>query len=419
MSKLKPIGSEKLKGQEQIKRILEIAKYKENIPNSINESSRTDFNTKLVDGNVYFIVKEKMGYTIKKGLNESTADYVEPMKNRKYFDSYAEAMKKLNLVAQELNRVNHVNEGISLFTEDKKYFLKTPKPETTDEAAPQMETPPPPPPPAPEEMPAPPAEDPLAGEGPDAPEGDVSPEDSMPDEPMGDEMPDEGPEKADDEIPTYKSIQKLTGKLAQKIRDFKGGDEEMSSKDAKYVVNSILSSLTDLLDDEDKEDIITKLEDSEGDEDMGMEDEMPSDEMPDEEMPAEDGEDTGEEMPTEEPTEMTEEEMNEKYVERALQSIFKESTVDKVLSKYFVINENEKKFTKNKKENKKNYLENKKNVDKQKIKQLSESLKQKNVATEIISSFPEMKFVGKTNLGNLVFEHNNKQLKVSPKGELL
>ena len=31
MSKLKPIGSEKLKGQEQIKRILEIAKYKENI----------------------------------------------------------------------------------------------------------------------------------------------------------------------------------------------------------------------------------------------------------------------------------------------------------------------------------------------------------------------------------------------------
>jgi len=42
MSKLKPIGSEKLKGQEQINRILEIAKYKENLPNSINESSRTD-----------------------------------------------------------------------------------------------------------------------------------------------------------------------------------------------------------------------------------------------------------------------------------------------------------------------------------------------------------------------------------------
>jgi hypothetical protein len=415
MSKLKPIGSEKLKGQEQIKRILEIAKYKEHLPNSINESARTDYNTKLVDGNVYFIVKEKMGYTIKKGLNESTADYIEPMKNRKYFDSYADAMKKLNLVAQELNRVNHINEGISLFTEDKKYFLKTPKPETTDEAAPEMAPPPPPPAPSPEEMPAPPAEDEMPSEGPDAPEGDMSPEDSMPDEPT-DEMPDEGPEEADDEVPTYKSIQKLTGKLAQKIRDFKGGDEEMTSKDAKYVINSILSSITDLLDDEDKEDIITKLEDSEGEEDMsmGMEDE---EEMPTDEMPAEEGGE--EEMPSEEPKEMTEEEMNEKYVERALQSIFKESTVDKVLSQYFVINENEKKFTETKKQNKKTYLKNKKNSDKQKIRQLSESLKQKNVASEIISSFPEMKFVGKTNLGNLVFEHNNKQLKVSPKGELL
>lgn len=406
MSKLKPIGSEKLKGQEQINRILEIAKYKENIPNSINESSRTDYNTKLVDGNVYFIVKEKMGYTIKKGLNESTADYIEPMKNRKYFDSYADAMKKLNLVAQELNRVNNINEGISLFTEDKKYFLKTPKPETTDEQTPPAEDITLPPPPAPEEMPAPPADEEMPAEGPEAP--------------IGDESFDQGPEEADDEVPTFKSIQKLTGKLAQKIRDFKGGDEEMSSNDAKYVVNSILSSLTDLLNDEDREDIITKLEDTEGEGDMGMEMDMGmEDEMPTSEMPSEEGDESEEGIPGEQTEEMTEEEMNEKYLEKALQNIFKESTVDKVLSKYFVINENEKKFTKIKTETKKNYLENKKNSDKQKIKQLSESLKQKNVATDVINSFPDMKFIGKTNKGNLVFEHNNKQLKVSPKGELL
>jgi len=419
MSKLKPIGSEKLKGQEQINRILEIAKYKENIPNSINESSRTDYNTKLVDGNVYFIVKEKMGYTIKKGLNESTADYIEPMKNRKYFDSYAEAMKKLNLVAQELNRVNNINEGISLFTEDKKYFLKTPKPETTDEQTPPAEDITPPPPPAPEEMPAPPSDEEMPAEGPE------TPTDEMPEEPMGDESLDQGPEEADDEVPTFKSIQKLTGKLAQKIRDFKGGDEEMSSNDAKYVVNSILSSLTDLLNDEDREDIITKLEDAEGDGemdmemDMGMEDEMPTDEVPSEEEVGSEEAGSEEGMPEEQTEEMTEEEMNDKYLEKALESIFKESTVDKVLSKYFVINENEKKLTDIKKESKKNYIKNKKTSDIQKIKQLSESVKQKNVASEVISSFPEMKFVGKTNLGNLVFEHNNKQLKVSPKGELL
>jgi len=87
MSKLKPIGSEKLKGQAQINRILEIAKYKENLPNSINESSRTDYSTKLVDGNVYYIVKEKLGYIIKKGLNESTLDYMDTMKNRVYYSS--------------------------------------------------------------------------------------------------------------------------------------------------------------------------------------------------------------------------------------------------------------------------------------------------------------------------------------------
>jgi hypothetical protein len=242
---------------------------------------------------------------------------------------------------------------------------------------------------------------------------------------MGDESLDQGPEEADDEVPTFKSIQKLTGKLAQKIRDFKGGDEEMSSNDAKYVVNSILSSLTDLLNDEDREDIITKLEDAEGDGemdmemDMGMEDEMPTDEVPSEEEVGSEEAGSEEGMPEEQTEEMTEEEMNDKYLEKALESIFKESTVDKVLSKYFVINENEKKLTDIKKESKKNYIKNKKTSDIQKIKQLSESVKQKNVASEVISSFPEMKFVGKTNLGNLVFEHNNKQLKVSPKGELL
>jgi len=33
MADLKPIGSEKLTGQDKIKRIMEIARFKENIPN--------------------------------------------------------------------------------------------------------------------------------------------------------------------------------------------------------------------------------------------------------------------------------------------------------------------------------------------------------------------------------------------------
>jgi hypothetical protein len=93
--------------------------------------------------------------------------------------------------------------------------------------------------------------------------------------------------------------------------------------------------------------------------------------------------------------------------------------VDKILSNYFVLSENEIKFRNEKKKQKQLFLEQKTKSDKNQIVRLSETVKQKKVAIDVINSFPEMKFVGKTNKGNLVFEHNNKQLKVSPKGELL
>jgi hypothetical protein len=411
MSKLKPIGSEKLQGVDKIKRMIEISKYKEVLPNSINENDKVDYTTKLVDGNVYQIVKEKQGYIIKKGINESV-DYLEPMKNRQYFSSYAEALKKLNLVAQELNRLHNINEGISLFTEDKKYFLKNPNPapEATSEEAPMDEVPPMDEPmnePMPESDPMPPADD--------------MPMDSMPDEPTGLDAEDmEGPETPDEDV-SFKVIQKLTGKLAQKIRDFQEKDEEITSKDAKYVVNSILSALADNLEDDDKEDIISKLEGEEdadyGMEPSGMEDEMPADDMGmEDEMPAD------EEMPSDDMgmEDETKAEVGEAELMQGLVSkIFSESKVDKILSKYFVVTESEKKFNEAKENNKKVILEKKKKMDKKKIGQLSESAKQASIAENIVENFPEISFVGKTNKGNLVFEHNNKQLKVSPKGELL
>jgi hypothetical protein len=414
MSKLKPIGSEKLKGQEQIERMLQIAKYKEVLPNSINENSKIDYQTKLVDGHIYSIVKEQLGYIIKKGINESTLDYVEPMKNRTYYPSYAEALKKLNLFAKELNRVNNVNEGISLFTEDKKYFLKTPTPAPTEE-----ETPPPPAPmPEPIETPAP-ADDTAETPPPAEPEGgeDMGIESDMPEEPS-DEMPEVGPEDVGEEGDvTFKSIQKLTGKLAQKIRDLQSQEEEITSKDAKYVVNSILSALSDNLEDDDKDDIISKLE-GEEEEDMGMEDttDMEDTEMESPEMSQEEPSD---EMPQEQTEEVSGEELEELFMSEVMGKIFSESKVDDIISKYFVINENEKKFQSEKKKQKKLFLEQKIKTDKNQIVRLSETIKQEKVAIDIINSFPDMKFVGKTNKGNLVFEHNNKQLKVSPKGELL
>ena len=128
MADLKPIGSEKLTGQDKINRIMEIARFKETAPKTINENATSEYSISLADGNNYQIVKERQGYIIKKTISESETDYIEPMKNRKYYSSYSQALKRLNLVAGELNRLNENEEGVSLYGEQKKFTLKTPKP---------------------------------------------------------------------------------------------------------------------------------------------------------------------------------------------------------------------------------------------------------------------------------------------------
>jgi hypothetical protein len=245
------------------------------------------------------------------------------------------------------------------------------------------------------------------------------------DDEMGPEEPMDLPEPSDDmednEDVTFKTIQKLTGKLAQKIRDLQDNEEDISSKDAKYVINSILSAISDNLDEDDKEDIIGKLEGEDEDtEDMGdMGDDMGSEEAPtgDEEMPS----DT-EELPID--AEMTEnwnegEVKEEDFLSGVFNNIFKESQVDKILKGYFVINENEKKFITQKKENNKTQLKNKVQNSVTEINRLSESKEQRKVAKDIMLKFPKINFVGKTNKGNLVFENNNKQLKVGRNGQIL
>ena len=131
MGDLKPLGSEKLNGMDKINRIMEIARYKETPKQSINELSTTNYTITLPDGNIYAIVKEKLGYVIKSGLNESTLDYVNHMRHRKHYRSYSEAMKKLNLMASEVNRVSGFEENISLIGEQtdvkKKLILKITK----------------------------------------------------------------------------------------------------------------------------------------------------------------------------------------------------------------------------------------------------------------------------------------------------
>jgi len=403
MADLKPIGSEKLKGMDQINRIIEISRYKE-VKSEVNES-KSDYTIQLSDGNYYGIVNEKNGYIVKKGVNESEMDYIEPMQNRKYYKSYSQAMKKLNLLAGEVNRLTEHTENISLIGEQKKFVLKTPESSDMGDEAP---------------LPPPPAEEPPMGdeEGLDLGMGDEEGLDLGMDDEMGDEgsldldMGDEGmeaPEKGDDdEDSSFKSIQKLTGKLGQKLRTL-DNKEGLTSEDIKYVLNSVISAVNlENLSEEDKEDILSNFEeeidydDMEGDMDLGGEDDMDLD-MGDDDL------DLGMEDETE----------TEELGEDMLDEIFTESNVEKVLTSYFDISEEESYLTESK--NVKKFITEKiqKVETKNRIKDLSETFEQENSSEFILNENKNAKFIGKTNKGNLVFNINENEIKISPAGEIL
>ena len=270
MGDLKPLGSEKLNGDEKLRRILELTYYNNNKNNTA--SQRAEYISESTTG-VYGVVKEKDGYYVKKGLNESSLDYIGGMfmKNKNKFSSYAEALKRLELL-----------KGQEMLQEDTKYVLKMGgKPAAENEAAPM---PPAPPAPAPDAMPPAPAE--VAAEMPPAlppADGEMSP-DAMGDEAMPPAPEEDGegaPEEGDDKM---KLIQKLTGKLGQKIRDIQ---DELESDDIKYILNSVISAVNlDKLDADDKEEILGSFEDDEeglgdegdfgNEEDGGVPAEMPT-----------------------------------------------------------------------------------------------------------------------------------------------
>lgn len=421
MADLKPIGSEKLTGQDKIKRIMEIARFKENIPNTLNETSRSEYGINLADGMSYEIVKERQGYIIKKVVTEGVTEYIEPMKNRKYYSSYSQAFKRLNLFAAELNRLNENEEGVSLFGEQKKFVLKTPKPVAPEAAPEEMMAPPVAPPAVPSpELPPSPEMAPMGAEpGMDAgaPMPDLG----------GGELPDEGGDEEismDTEVETevgggeaeekvtFKTIQKLTGKLTQKIRTL-DNEEGMTSENIKYVINMVLSSL-DLgsLSEEDKEDIMSKFDEVESEDEMGGIDGM----APEEDITSDtEVEDIQADMDV-----PVEGEMGEEIGNGAIfDSIFGESKVDKVISKYFEISkkeilENRQKFVQKKNESvvsvKRQMAE---------VQRLVETVEQKLAAKKFLEENSKATIVGKTNKKNLVFEHKGEQIKISPEGLLL
>ena len=446
MSGIKPIGSEKLEGMDKIKRIMEIARYNENIPQNNNDIQSTEYKISLADGNTYEIIKERQGYIVKKTINESQSEYIEPMKGRKYYSSYSQALRRLNLMTKEINTLFENHEGTSLLGEQKKKFvLKTKKPKPTEEPAP-----------APPVEPTPPMPDMGGAEEPPMPDMGGAEEPPMPDE---EEEIDVEVEKKPKEkkISDLKRIQILTGKLAQKIRSYEE-EKELDPKDIKYIINSILSAIdVDVLDEDDIEQIINKLEgiEEEG-EDSGEEEEVDVEETevapePPQEPEMSEGYDnfgdafqaylggayanTAIRNMQGEKTESSIHHFDEDFddqdeyhrerrkgrknypdVERFEHGTFSESTVDKVLSKYFLLNENDDNEYQKRKERKTNLLfkQNKENIIR-----LSESTNQLDVALDYVRENPRVKLFGISNKGNLIFKEGINEVKITKTGEII
>jgi len=458
MADIRPLGSERLDGIDKIKRIMEISKYKEVSNEPINENASTHYNITFADGNEYGIIKERQGYIIKQIVSEGQSNYIDQIKNRKYFSSYSQALRKLNLMIKENNSLVGNDEELSLFGEQKKFVLRTPKPdiEAPAEQAPPMPAAPPLPEP---ELPTPDATSPEGGV-----DSELDMDLEMGDDQMDTEM-DVQSEPMDQEQVTFKTIQKLTGKLTQKIRQF-GSENDMSSEDIKYVINMVLSSVDlDTLSFEDKDEILGKFEsDEEGDmggDDMGGEDLTDDSEVEDIQADmdiendadmVDDGAGFGKIEADEQwqaaiapalermvagyvadkamdkvsdmftSTSNNEGEMEEEVTgaeKSILDHLFSESKVDKVLSKYFEVSSTEKKLNEQK-QMKKN-LQSKHNVVKimESVKKLSETFEQALAAEKFLEENIGFQLVGKTNKKNLVFEHGTKQTKISPEGLLV
>ena len=263
MGKLKPIGSEKLTGQDKINRIMEIARYGEVTKNDDYHTSTNSFSQKAADGKTYAIIQEKDGYYLKCGINESELDYVSGGMNKKKdrFGSYAKALKRMNLIFKPLNEEYNEGKGHSMYDEmdEQEKFVLNVADEGGDE---EMDM-----------------------------DMDMGDED-MGDEDMGDEELDMDMDMGDEDVEVdvdaevdmegfMKPIQKLTGKLGQKLRD---SGEEMGSADIKYVLNSVISAVDlENLDDEDKDDVLDRFEDDEAaygdDEEMDMDVDMGDEEL--------------------------------------------------------------------------------------------------------------------------------------------
>lgn len=322
----KIVNPKTLKGQDKVNRMLDLM-GKMNTLNESKSFSELELIKKGPNGIVYGIVRENHDYFIKtsnkpygKFLSEDF-QYIGGLQNKgtEKYHSYAEALKHLNIKFDMLNESYGIEYNVNIFEsdgnaiaggagfgfvlekeeeiildnqiEEEKKVLKVDAPASATPAA----------------APAASTEAPVEDDVEDDEFGfsDEDAEDLSDDEGDtlgGDEETettgDEGTEDlGDDEI--TKKIQKLTGKIGQMLRD----SEDVDPKLEKYVINSIISALhLDEMDENDKEDIISKFEGEEEEDSFGGDEETEEGEEESTEAPEE-----GSEESTEAPKEVTDE----------------------------------------------------------------------------------------------------------------
>lgn len=311
------INPKTLKGQDKLNRMLDLM-GKMNTLNESKSYSELELIKKGPNGVVYGVIRENHDYFIKtsnktsgKFLSEDFS-YAGGLQNKydERYNSYAEAIKHLNMKFDMLNESYGIDNNTNIFETDGVAFgggvgfgfvmedddeEEEKKKEIISDADADLE----------EQkkvlkVDTPKAEVPVEDEVEDEVDvdmggdiADVEFDEEETDEDMGDEdMGDDGDEDGD-----TKKIQKYTGKIGQMLRDMDEADLDLE----KYVVNSIISAMhLDEMDEGDKEDIIEKIEggDEDGDDfDMDADSEEGTEDV---DMDLDSEEETTEEEPMEE-----------------------------------------------------------------------------------------------------------------------
>ena len=308
------INPKTLKGQDKLNRMLDLM-GKMNTLNESKSYSELELVKKGPNGIVYGIVRENHDYFIKTSNKTSGKflaedfSYVGGLKNKydERYNSYAESIKHLNMKFDMLNESYGIDSNTNIFESDGVAFgggtgfgfvmeeddeddeKNEEKKEIISDADADLE----------EQkkvlkVDTPKSEEPVEDEVDVDMGGDIADvEFDEETEEGGDEFGDEGMEDEEgDEDGDTKKIQKYTGKIGQMLRDMGEADLDLE----KYVINSIISAMhLDEMDEEDKEDIIEKIES--GDEEEGDDFDM---EGGDEEVDVDlDAEETTEETPEE------------------------------------------------------------------------------------------------------------------------